>query len=355
MTRREVIRAGGLGALGLTAGGMLLPRAGHAALVRDPLQPTPDGWYPNVNNPVIDRTSNSQFGGFEHRYYVTMLPVGLFGASVVASWYMWVWTHNHQANSCRLFKATNPLGPWSLHTTFTPPQGNSTVPLTCGPVAWDGSRNLFVAAPHGQNGGHQVPYLMTSPDGWNWTMKTGTPAFYAGSWGDNHVGYSRFLTDIRGRLAYVNGTARLFFVGYNEDTNNNARMGGASSSDLINWSKRTTPLCNPRNGGVFKMGSVLYYDGQTKATMGFHETAGNAAVFYLKNQTFKSDPFSNWQDADPGIPFYRDLQGVIADAPYYVISNNKDQHFIAFASAGIDSATDPSWRVNVGFRNPDIV
>ena len=118
LTRREILRAGGLGALGLTAGGALLPLASHAA-IGDPLQPTPDGWIPNANNPVIDRTINSQFGGHEHRYYVTMLPVGIFGASVVASWYMWVWTHNHDLNSCRLFKASSPWGPWSLGTALS--------------------------------------------------------------------------------------------------------------------------------------------------------------------------------------------------------------------------------------------
>lgn len=237
------------------------------------------------------------------------------------------------------------------------PQGNSSVPLTCGPIAWDGSRNYFVAAPHGAVGGSQVPYVMRSTDGWNWThlRPDGTPAFYPGSWGDNHAGYSRFMTDIRGRLHYYNGTARLFFVGYNQNTNGNARMGGASSSDLVNWSKRTTPLCNPRNGGVFKMGSVIHYDGFTKATMGFNETFGNAAAFYLKAQPFRGDPFLGWLDADPGVPFYRDVQGVIADAPYYVISNNQNQHFIAFAASAIDSATDPSWKVNLGFRNPDVV
>ena len=63
-------------------------------------------------------------------------------------------------------------------------------------------------------------------------------------------------------------------------------MGGASSSDLVNWSKRTTPLCNPRNGALFKMGSVIHYGGLTKATMGFHEVFGNPSVFHLKNQTF---------------------------------------------------------------------
>ncbi len=357
LTRREIVRAGGLGALGMALGP--LGGAAHAQAVTDPLTPRSDGWYPWPQNPVIPANSASNFTGADHRFYVTMLPVGIFtGANPVASWYMWVWTHEHRAGAGRLFTASSPWGPWTFYRTLTTPQSTSSVPLTSGPVAWDGLNRFFVAAPHGKLGtgefDPQAPFIMKSSDGWTWTSLTSREAFRPGSWGDDHAGYTRFMTDPRGRLVRYNGSARLFFCGYHQAGNNMARLGGASSTDLVNWSKQSTPLANPTQGNAFKLGSVIHYDGLTYMTLAVGNVFQVVTTFYLKQQLFRGDPFSSWLD-NPGTPIYHPAHGIQADGPYYVVSNNQNQHFMAYATATPNPPDDPRWAVDLAQRNPDVV
>lgn len=345
LTRRQLLRTAGVGALGVTGLGLgtLFPARAQAA------EP-----YPRLlwlyERLLIDRPSYTG-DPTQQLLHVPVMHVADKLGHRYDDWYLWVWTHD--APICRLYTMPRPYGPVTnrgLCNLPPPPPGYDPTHFAAGDVVWDPVSRLFYSTPHGRtntNSG-QPTFLIKSSDGVNWSYVRSDPIVSPGNgtYDGYQTAYGRFLRDPWGNLRRVGGRALWFYRGERRDPQE-YRVGLAVSTDMVNFSKHSpVPRFNPLNGALFSLGSALMVNGNTYlllsapllGLLGGGSVKGGPSLMFLKQANVSGDPYQ-WSDG-PGIPIFIDLRSLAyTDGGSYYIDPETGIH--RFAYANVENITGP--------------
>jgi len=277
------------------------------------------GWTDNSFGPVMTGTLSYEYAGVAH-------PFVLFEDGIYKMWY----TSVGQSASGRIFYATSPDGiNWTKRATpvFSPSYSgfdNQAVTLSK-IIKINGTYKMYYTS-RGSLSSVAIG-LATSSDGINWTRRN-TPVL---------TGTLPWEGDVfTGDIVYYN---EKYFLYYYADGYNGIKIGLATSTDGINFTKKSQPIIVPSlswetnsitspsviiDNGVFKMVYITFDNGKK---IGYAES--NDGVVWTKNTEpiFSAEMTSNswlrkfntiqWFKKDSVYQIY--YSGVIHSGDYYKI------------------------------------
>jgi uncharacterized delta-60 repeat protein len=211
-------------------------------------------WSKYSGNPVLDLGAGGSWESTHVGYPVVMRD----SDGTYKMWYA-----GHDGSTWRIGYATSSDGiNWNKYS------GNPVLNLGAG-GSWDDAHvltgkvikenGIYKMWYSGHNGSNWRIGYATSSDGINWSKYSGNPVLNlgaGGSWDDAHVYISSVIKD-------RDGTYKMWYTGH---SGSNTRIGYATSSDGINWSKYSgNPVLNLGAGGswddVHVYGPMVMKDG----------------------------------------------------------------------------------------------
>jgi hypothetical protein len=353
LSRRQLFQVGAAAGVAATLPSWLVPGAAHA----DPN--VRKAWIPSTENPIIRRGNYDNNTGQTISFVTLMKVHGKGITNQGAGWYLWHWTHPTSDSGapgggavtsddiCRLYGSSTPWRGWTeIGQCNFPDPGGTFDPnhLEAGDIVWNGDH--FLCSPHSLDFNTDPPrqntFLYRSADGQNWT-KIGGPILAHGTTDIKHIGYGRFLRDMDGNLARINGKAYWYYNGreFSDGEQGYSRLHLAESSNPSSataWTKAfNNPLKDLHSGAVFDLGSALLVNSRV-----WLFSAGRyGSALYYDEARYDNDPYHF--NAGPGIPFYS--SGALMGGPSYAF--DPARHFMVHAALPAPVVPDAGGRFQI--------
>lgn len=315
-TRREALGLGAAGAMALAAPALLRPATARAADIE-----VARSW--ELHSDLVTRAPYWQDDS-EQVLWTTVMRVDDKLAAPDDRWYLWHSTHDTPI--LRRYSAPSITGPWTEHELCALPLMPSPWDhrhRQCPDIAWDRAGRRFIASIHSLSSSSRViqnTFMLESADGATWTRMSDAPAVPIGTktaWDGYAIDYGRFLRDPDGNLARVGGN----YVWYYRGTKKIAQLAGpdveayqlgiATSPDLVNWTKKGSPILDAGSQRLFGLGSALWLNGVANLVWTVAPAGGSPQVHLQRSAA--GQPF-NFPTQGPGMPIYADA-AVAVDGP----------------------------------------